>query len=317
MCSGLLGTLVNNSERWCLTQASLWDSDFWDLSCGVAFNTFHASLLGCPTPDHFGSWVGSTYISISWIMYIYIYRYVIYISYFCKYVGLEAFPPCSMQQNWLLFYFSKAQQTAEKRFENDELDPSAPVRQDFPFTKRMRVRRWGQPLCQSHESWIGNGNFFWSAATCSLQSAHVCCWGKRGLDLWQNLRRFVFQWSLWPQAGIAQLQLLDLGISNAGTFGTTFFLGGLFRSVKALLPRQWHVESGPWACWNSGHLESLGTFWCSVRWCFWLIVASTRDKADCLVCKCIIRVYTSVCYTTLFFLWRLTQAILWSREKNE
>ena len=194
-----------------------------------------------------------------------------------------------MQQNLLLFYFSKAQQTAEKRFENYELDPSAPVWQDFPFTKRMRVRRWGQPLCQSHESWIGNGNFFGVLQHAVFKVPTFAAGGwKRGLDLWQNLWRFVFQWSLWPQEGIAQLQLLDLGISNAGTFWTTFFLGGLFRSVKALLPRQWHVESGPWACWNSGHLESLGTFWCSVRWCFWLIVASTRDKADYLVCKCII-----------------------------
>ena len=31
--------------------------------------------------------------------------------------------------------------------------------------------------------------------------------------------------------------------ATAPRFG--LFFGGLFRSVKALLPRQWHVESGP------------------------------------------------------------------------
>lgn len=248
---------------------------------------------------------------------VYMYIDIYIISYFCKYVGLEAFPPCSIQQNLLLSYFPKLNKLQKKDLTTTNWTQAPRSDRIFHLPSEWG---WGGGVsrCVSHMNHELGTAFFGVLQHAVFKVPTFAAGGwKRGLDLWQNLRRFVFQWSLWPQAGIAQLQLLDLGISNAGTFWTTFFWGGLFRSVKALLPRQWHVESGPWACWNSGHLESLGTFWCSVRWCFWLIVASTRDKADCLVCKCIIRVYTSVCYTTLFYLWRLTQAILWSREKNE
>ena len=132
-----------------------------------------------------------------------------------------------MQQNLLLFYFSKAQTNSRKKIWKLRIGPKRPGLTGFSIYQANEGEEVGSAAVSV--TWIMNWEREFFLECCNMQSSKcprlLLGDGIWGLDLWQNLRRFVFQWSLWPQAGMAQLQLLDLGISNAGTFWPTFFLG--------------------------------------------------------------------------------------------
>lgn len=188
-----------------------------------------------------------------------VYMYIdIYISYFCKYVGLEAFPPCSIQQNLLLSYFPKLNKLQKKDLTTTNWTQAPRSDRIFHLPSEWG---WGGGVsrCVSHMNHeLGTGIFSGVLQHAVFKVPTFAAGGwKRGLDLWQNLRRFVFQWSLWPQAGIAQLQLLDLGISNAGTFWTTFFWGTFpLREGSSTTT----VACGKWSV-SMLELRTPGKFW--------------------------------------------------------